>query len=143
MGFGTSFIVFEIFAFKLKIPQNRHFCPFQKNKKIQQLIVRKLKKIYKNPYLCLLKTISKVCCSILSQKRSKHQVEMAFALGHFSKRFVMLREHFGISRNFLLKIFHSFIKGFQNLYGYGGLKLQSKKRQGGYPILKQQKIQRF
>ena len=41
------------------------------------------------------------------------------ALWHFSK--------------FFLKIFLSFIKGFQNIYGYGGLKLQTKKKVGGLP----------
>ena len=30
-----------------------------------------------------------------------------------------------------LKIFLSFVKGFQDVYGYGGLKLQTKKRVGG------------
>ena len=45
------------------------------------------------------------------------------ALWHFSKIF--------------LKIFLSFVKGFQDIYGYGGLKLQTKKKVGGgYPLLK-------
>ena len=39
------------------------------------------------------------------------------ALWHFSKIF--------------LKIFLSFVKGFQDIYGYGGLKLQKKKKVGG------------
>ena len=76
-------------------------------------------------------TIPKVFFPILNQKGSKALEEIAFS----QRPFLQHRNKLWRPLAFFKKIdfFLNFIKGFQNIYGYGGLKLQSKREGWGQP----------
>ena len=71
----------------------------------------------------------------------KTVVDATFRPEGISKKNQAITATVGRFLKFFFHKFLIFIKGFQNIYGYGGLKLQTKKKVGGgYPPKKTLKI---
>ena len=124
MGFRISFIVFEILAFKLKnFPKIAIFGHFKKInisiancEKTRRDIQKSMRSFVKHHLKCFVK---------FWPNNVKTQEDRSFCPGAF---FETLRPATGALWHFskiFLKIFLCFSKGFQNIYGYGGLKLQT------------------
>ena len=128
MGFWISRIVFEKLAFKLKkYPKIAIFGDFLKNK---FLIAdcEQTKKDIEKPMLGVVEYHPKSVLSNFEPKRVKGLRGDSFFPEAFFETPKQATETLWHFSKIFFDFFLNFIKGFQNIYGYGGLKLQTKKK---------------